>query len=191
MYGDFNIQGLQFACTSRAVDTIHTDNYSGLINLFTKCKFTQKPSVANFIRVRTCRCSAACTLVTHGWCAKLEVNSLSFEVWQEKQRCLERESVTWAGRIRLFSDPIMLITCWHLCFPVSRALWFAIHSRCLASRRSASSPLTFFMIPSLALCPCFLFQSCLLFRWSPPQSAIFGISHAARTGGRNNTQMHY
>jgi len=40
MYGDFNIQGLQFACTSRAVDTIHTDlyhNYSGLINLFINC----------------------------------------------------------------------------------------------------------------------------------------------------------
>ena len=54
----------------------------------------------------------------------------------------------------------MLITCWYLCcFPVSRALWFAI-SCCLVSHRSASSPLTFVMIPSLALCICFLFWSC-------------------------------
>ena len=42
------------------------------------------------------------------------------------------------------SEPIMLITCWYLCFPVSRALWFAIHCHCLVSCRSASSSLTFF-----------------------------------------------
>jgi len=72
----------------------------------------------------------------------------------------------------------MLITCWYLCcFPVSWALWFAI-SCCLVSHRSASSPLTFFMIPSLTLCLCFLFRSCPI----PPQSAIFGISHAAHAG---------
>ena len=55
------------------------------------------------------------------------------------------------------SESVMLITCWYLCFPVSRALWFAIRCRCLASRCSASSPLTFFMIPSLVLCLCSLF----------------------------------
>ena len=36
------------------------------------------------------------------------------------------------------SKPIMLITCWYLCFPVSRALWFAILCCCLVSCRSAS-----------------------------------------------------
>ena len=72
----------------------------------------------------------------------------------------KRERVTWAGRIRWFSKPIMLITCWHFCIPVSQALWFAIRCHCLASRRSASSPLIFFMISSPALCLCFLFRSC-------------------------------
>jgi len=55
------------------------------------------------------------------------------------------------------------------------------------------SPLSIisFVIPSLTLCLCFLFQSCLLLRWSPPQSAIFGISHAAHAGARDNTRMQY
>jgi len=65
------------------------------------------------------------------------------------------------------SEPIMLITCWYLCFPVSQALCFAIHCRCLASRCLASSPLAFFMILSLTLCLCFLFRSCLLFTLIP------------------------
>jgi len=42
----------------------------------------------------------------------------------------------------------MLITCWYLCFPVSWALWFAICCRCLASRRSVSSPLTLWFLHS-------------------------------------------
>ena len=65
------------------------------------------------------------------------------------------------------SEPIMLITCWYLCFPVSRALCFSIRCRCLVSRRSASSPLAFFMILSLTLCLCFIFWSCLLFTLIP------------------------
>ena len=65
------------------------------------------------------------------------------------------------------SEPIMLITCWYLCFPVSRALCFAIRCCCLVSCHSASSPLAFFMILSLALWLCFLFRSCLLFKLIP------------------------
>ena len=58
----------------------------------------------------------------------------------------------------------MLITCWYMVgLPFTGSVRFAIRCRCLVSRRSASSPLTFFMIPSLALCPCFLLQSCLFF----------------------------
>jgi len=49
--------------------------------------------------------------------------------------------------------------------------------------------LTFFMIPSLVLCLCFLFWSCLLLHWSPPQSAIFRISHSA--SACDNTWMWY
>ena len=87
-----------------------------------------------------------------------EARSRQFEVWQEK------------GETKMFTkrtEPIMLITCWYLCFPFSRALWFAIHCRCLARRCSASSPLTFFMIPSLALYLIFLFRVCLLFTLIP------------------------
>ena len=73
----------------------------------------------------------------------------------------------------------MLVTCWYLCFPVSRALWFAILCRCLASHRSASSPLTLWFLHSCSASALF-FRSCLLLRWSSPQSAIFGISLAAR-----------
>ena len=65
------------------------------------------------------------------------------------------------------SEPIMLIAYWYLCFPVSWALCFTIRCRFLVSRRSASSPLAFFMIPLLALCLCFLFWSCLLFTLIP------------------------
>ena len=82
----------------------------------------------------------------------------------------------------------MLITCLFSSFMGSVV---AIRCHCLASHRSASSPLTFFMIPSLALRLCFLFRSCLLLCWSPPQSFIFGISHAVHTGAHNNTRMHY
>jgi len=38
----------------------------------------------------------------------------------------------------------------------------------MASRRSASSLLTFLMIPLHVLCLCFLFWSCLLLRWFLP-----------------------
>ena len=82
--------------------------------------------------------------------------SRQFEVWQENTKMFTERR-----------EPVMLIACWYLCFPVSRALWFAIGCRCSVSRRSASSPLTFVMILSLALCLCFLFQSCLHLRWSP------------------------
>ena len=54
------------------------------------------------------------------------------------------------------SEPIILITCWYLCFPVSQALWFAIRCCCLVGCHSASSPLTYSMIPSLTLCLCSL-----------------------------------
>ena len=84
-----------------------------------------------------------------------EARSRQFGVWQEKTNMFTERS-----------EPVMLITCWYLCFPVSRALWFAIRCRCSVRRRSASTPLTFFMILSLALCLCFLFQSCLLLHWS-------------------------
>ena len=91
------------------------------------------------------------------------------------------------------SEPVMLITCWYLCFQVSRALWFAIRCRCSLSRRSASFPLTFFMILSLALCLCFLFPVLFLSAFTLISSAqsIFGISHAARAGTRDNTRMRY
>ena len=126
------------------------------LNNPTRCNFTQRPRVANCVRGRTCACSVARALETRGWCVKLEVDSLKLD--RRKQKMFTERM-----------EPVMLITCWYLCFPVSRALWFAIRCRCSASRRSASSPspLTFFMIPSLVLCLCFLFQSCLLLRWSP------------------------
>ena len=60
-----------------------------------------------------------------------EARSRKFEVWQEKTKMFTKRS-----------ELVMLITCWYLCFPVSRALWFAICCRCLVSHCSASSPLT-------------------------------------------------
>lgn len=50
-------------------------------------------------------------------------------------------------------EPIMLITYWYLCFRhvVSQALWFTIRCHRWASYCSASSPSTFFMIPSLKI----------------------------------------
>ena len=74
---------------------------------------------------------------------KLEVNSLKFD--RRKQKMFTERS-----------EPIILITCWYLCFPVSQALWFAIRCCCLVGCHSASSPLTFSMIPSLTLCLCSL-----------------------------------
>jgi len=44
-----------------------------------------------------------------------EARSWQFEVWQEKTKLFTERS-----------EPVMLITCWYLCFPVSRALWFAM-----------------------------------------------------------------
>ena len=66
----------------------------------------------------------------HMWCdmwMMCEARSRQFEVWQEKTKMFPRRS-----------KPIMLITCWYLCFPVSWALWFAILCCCLVSCRSAS-----------------------------------------------------
>ena len=76
----------------------------------TRCKFTQKPRVANCIRVRTCRCSAVRASVTRGWCVKLEVDSLSFEVWQEKTKMSRKRERS----PELHWKPIMLITCWYM-----------------------------------------------------------------------------
>jgi len=45
------------------------------------------------------------------------------------------------------------------------------------------------VIPSLMLCLCFWF--CLFLCWSPPQSAVFGISHAACASAYDNTRMQY
>jgi len=90
-----------------------------------------------------------------------KARSRQFEVWQEKTKMFTERS-----------ESVMLITCWYLCFPVSQAPWFAIRCCCLVSHRLASFPLTFFMIPSFTLCLCFLFWSCLLLCWSPPQSAM-------------------
>jgi len=72
-----------------------------------------------------------------------EARSRQFEVWKEKTKMFteRRESV-------------MLIACWYFCFPVSRALWFAIRCRCLTSHCSASSPLWF-----LHSCPASAFFS--------------------------------
>ena len=71
----------------------------------------------------------------------------------------------------------------------------------LVSRHLASSPLTFFMIPSLPLCLYFLFRSCLLLRWSrwsPPQSAILEsamprapVLATTRGCGANFIAFHY
>ena len=58
-------------------------------NILTRCKFTQKPRVANCVRVRTCTCSAGLALVTRGWCTKPEVDSLKFD--RREQRCLPKE----------------------------------------------------------------------------------------------------
>ena len=79
-------------------------------------------------------------------------------------------------------EPIMLITYWYLCFPVSWALWFAIRGHRWASHHSASSPFTFFMIPSLALSLCFLFWSCLLLRRSSLESAMPHVPVLATIG---------
>ena len=145
---------------------------------YTRCKFTEKPRVANCIRVHTCTCSAACALVTRVWCVKLvEVNSLKFDRRNWKTKVPASDRHYW---LISFGK--------HFCF-----LWFAIRCRCLASRRSAWSPLTFFMVPSLAL---FLFRSCLpyadpVLNQPSLESAIFGISHAACAGARDNTRIQY
>ena len=108
------------------------------------------------------------------------------EVWSltgKNEICLERDrerEITWASK----NSMIWLQWCrrpltWRyrvlspscLKWSLTKSV-LAIRCHCLASHHLTSSPLTFLMIPSLALCLCFLFRSCLLFRWSPPQSAI-------------------
>ena len=126
-----------------------------LVTLITRCKFTQKPRVANCVRVRTYACSAAHALVTCGWCVKLEVNSLKFD--RRKQRCLPKEA--------------MLITCWYLCFLVSWALWFAIRCHCLVSHlcdpfTRALPLLSFPVLSAFTLIP-----STISHLWNQPCSA--------------------
>ena len=150
------VQSTPVISSPAIADTLHwlLEYYS------TRCKVTQKPRVANnCVRVCTCACSA------------VRIGNVAESVLGRCRRSIQQSLLpVISGLDELFterSEPIMLITCWYLCFPVSWALWFAIRCCCLASHRSASSPLTCVM-----LCLCFLFWSCLLLCWSPPQSAI-------------------
>jgi len=89
------------------------------------------------------------------------------------------------------SEPVMLISCWYICFPVSRALWFAIRFRC-----SVKSPFGIISISCDLLYDCvtralllFSFPVLSAFTLISAQSAIFGISHATRAAARDNTRM--
>ena len=93
-------------------------------------------------------------------------------------------------------EPVMLVnTCWYLCFPVLCALPYVKPLFCKLPLGIISFDFLYdsfiHALPLLSFSGLVCFFADPLHNQPSLESAIFGISHAACAGARDNTQMRY